>query len=116
MPPATPRRPTSRPRLRVLQSRPITTLGRAAPGTAAAPAPADSARPATVAAAASVEEAIQMVAESLPNAIIADIGMPGEDGYSLIRRLRALPAERPVPGAPPVAGRPGRRAGAPRPR
>jgi CheY-like chemotaxis protein len=25
--------------------------------------------------------------------LVSDIGMPGEDGYSLIRRLRGLPAE-----------------------
>ena len=26
--------------------------------------------------------------------LLADIGMPGEDGYSLIRRVRGLPADR----------------------
>jgi CheY-like chemotaxis protein len=26
-----------------------------------------------------------------PDVVVSDIGMPGEDGYSLIRRLRALP-------------------------
>jgi CheY-like chemotaxis protein len=26
-----------------------------------------------------------------PDVLISDIGMPGEDGYSLIRRIRALP-------------------------
>ena len=28
-----------------------------------------------------------------PDVLVSDIGMPGEDGYSLIRRVRALPAE-----------------------
>jgi CheY-like chemotaxis protein len=26
--------------------------------------------------------------------LVADIGMPGEDGYALLQRVRALPAER----------------------
>jgi CheY-like chemotaxis protein len=29
-----------------------------------------------------------------PDVIVADIEMPGEDGYSLIAKIRALPAER----------------------
>jgi signal transduction histidine kinase/CheY-like chemotaxis protein len=29
-----------------------------------------------------------------PHVLISDIGMPGEDGFSLIRRIRALPPER----------------------
>jgi CheY-like chemotaxis protein len=29
-----------------------------------------------------------------PDVLIADIGMPVEDGYSLIRKVRALPHER----------------------
>jgi len=48
---------------------------------------------ATVATAASVEEALGVFEEVGPAAIVADIGMPGEDGYSLIRRVRQLPAE-----------------------
>jgi CheY-like chemotaxis protein len=28
-----------------------------------------------------------------PNVVISDIGMPNEDGYSFIRRIRALPPE-----------------------
>jgi CheY-like chemotaxis protein len=29
---------------------------------------------------------------ALPDVLVSDIGMPGEDGYDLIRRVRALPA------------------------
>jgi PAS domain S-box-containing protein len=31
---------------------------------------------------------------TLPDVLVSDIGMPGEDGYSLIQRIRALPRER----------------------
>jgi CheY-like chemotaxis protein len=48
---------------------------------------------ATVATAGSVDEALSTFEVVGPAAIVADIGMPGEDGYSLIRRLRQLPAE-----------------------
>jgi signal transduction histidine kinase/ActR/RegA family two-component response regulator len=39
--------------------------------------------------AASVEEALRVLAEHVPDILISDIGMPGEDGYTLIRRLRS---------------------------
>jgi signal transduction histidine kinase/ActR/RegA family two-component response regulator len=41
----------------------------------------------------SVEEAMHAIAERPPSLLVSDIGMPGEDGYALIARLRALPAE-----------------------
>lgn len=41
--------------------------------------------------ATSVAEAMSAVAEFRPDVIISDIGMPGEDGYSLIAKVRALP-------------------------
>ncbi len=47
---------------------------------------------ATVCAAASTAEAIQTFARERPDVIVSDIAMPGEDGYDLIRRLRAFPA------------------------
>jgi PAS domain S-box-containing protein len=47
-----------------------------------------------VKAAASANEALQTLAEWRPDILISDIGMPAEDGYSLIRKVRALPPER----------------------
>ena len=43
--------------------------------------------------AASVAEAIGNLASNEPDVLVSDIGMPDEDGYSLIRRLRARPKE-----------------------
>jgi CheY-like chemotaxis protein len=40
--------------------------------------------------AASAQEALASVQDSRPDRIISDIGMPGEDGYSLMREVRAL--------------------------
>jgi signal transduction histidine kinase/ActR/RegA family two-component response regulator len=42
--------------------------------------------------ASSVEEAFAAFERSQPDVVLSDIGMPHEDGYSLIRRLRARPA------------------------
>lgn len=50
-------------------------------------------RGATLARAASAEEAIKLVRSLRPQLMISDIGMPVTDGYELMRRLRALPAE-----------------------
>ncbi len=38
--------------------------------------------------AASAAEALDAITASVPDLLISDIGMPGEDGYDLIRRLR----------------------------
>ena len=46
---------------------------------------------ASVTVAASVRDALALVGAFAPNVVISDIGMAGEDGYSLIGRLRALP-------------------------
>jgi signal transduction histidine kinase/ActR/RegA family two-component response regulator len=45
---------------------------------------------ATVASAASVQQALQVLSSWRPDVLVSDIGMPGEDGYSLIRKVRAL--------------------------
>jgi CheY-like chemotaxis protein len=44
---------------------------------------------ALVTVAASVREALDMVQKVRPHLVISDIAMPGEDGYDLIRQLRA---------------------------
>lgn len=49
---------------------------------------------AEVAAASSVDEALGHLSSSIPDVLLADIGMPDEDGYSLMRRIRALPPGR----------------------
>lgn len=43
--------------------------------------------------AASVAEAMAALGVELPDVLVSDIGMPGEDGYELIRRVRLLPAD-----------------------
>ncbi|MGH9769271.1 MAG: response regulator, partial [Blastocatellia bacterium] len=45
--------------------------------------------------AASVEAAMEILAQQglLPDLIVSDIAMPGEDGYNLMRRVRALDPE-----------------------
>jgi PAS domain S-box-containing protein len=42
----------------------------------------------------SAAEAIQVLMASVPDVLISDIGMPGTDGYELIRQVRALPPDR----------------------
>ncbi|MEG4572898.1 ATP-binding protein [Microcoleus sp. N3A4] len=51
---------------------------------------------ADVIAAASVKEALTIIetATRSPDVLVSDIGMPDEDGYSLIRKLRQLEAQR----------------------
>jgi signal transduction histidine kinase len=43
--------------------------------------------------AASAAQALAKIAERVPDLLLSDIGMPGEDGYELIRKVRALPRE-----------------------
>ncbi|AKG24792.1 ATPase [Calothrix sp. 336/3] len=43
--------------------------------------------------ASSVAQALEIIRQSLPDVIVSDIGMPMEDGYSFIRKLRSLPPE-----------------------
>ncbi|HTG32474.1 MAG TPA: ATP-binding protein [Thermoanaerobaculia bacterium] len=42
----------------------------------------------------SAAEAMKALESWRPDVLLSDIGMPGEDGYDLIRRVRELPAER----------------------
>ena len=49
---------------------------------------------AVVQGAANVPVAVALLQTLRPDVLVSDIGMPGEDGYSLIRQLRALPPER----------------------
>jgi PAS domain S-box-containing protein len=49
---------------------------------------------AAVTEAASAVEALAALEHSRPDVLVSDIGMPGENGYELIKRVRALPAER----------------------
>ena len=43
--------------------------------------------------AASAAEALASFAQAVPDVMLCDIGLPGEDGYSLMRRVRALAPE-----------------------
>jgi PAS domain S-box-containing protein len=49
---------------------------------------------ADVTALASVGEAVEALEREKPDVLVSDIGMPGEDGYALIRKVRALAPER----------------------
>jgi CheY-like chemotaxis protein len=49
---------------------------------------------AEVVTAGSAREALAALQEMQPDLLISDIGMPGEEGYELIRKVRALPAAR----------------------
>jgi CheY-like chemotaxis protein len=40
-----------------------------------------------------VSEALALLRELRPDVLVSDLGMPEEDGYSLIRKVRALLAE-----------------------
>jgi CheY-like chemotaxis protein/anti-sigma regulatory factor (Ser/Thr protein kinase) len=48
---------------------------------------------AQVKAAASVSEAMELIKQSKPDVLVSDIGMPEEDGYTLISKVRALSPE-----------------------
>jgi signal transduction histidine kinase/CheY-like chemotaxis protein len=49
---------------------------------------------AAVTAVGSTQEALSALEQRPPHVLIADIAMPDEDGYALIRKVRAIPAER----------------------
>jgi PAS domain S-box-containing protein len=48
---------------------------------------------AEVIAVATASEALETLQRLKPNVLVSDIGMPGEDGYALIRKVRLLDAE-----------------------
>ena len=48
---------------------------------------------ASVEAVPSAREAVARVSSRRPDVLVSDIGMPEEDGYSLIRKLRQMPAD-----------------------
>ena len=63
--------------------------------------------------AGSAEHAFELLERWLPHVLVSDIGMPGEDGYSLIARVRAREdAARHVPAVA-LTAYAGRRSGAP---
>jgi signal transduction histidine kinase/ActR/RegA family two-component response regulator len=55
-------------------------------------------RHATVTAVSSAREALKAVKKNRPDVLVSDIAMPDEDGYGLIRKIRALDKEsQPIP-------------------
>ena len=44
--------------------------------------------------ASSAEQALSIILSEHPDVLVSDIGMPGMDGYDLLRAVRALPDER----------------------
>lgn len=46
-----------------------------------------------VTAVASAAAALEVIKQSVPDVLVCDIGMPQEDGYSLMRKVRTLPPE-----------------------
>jgi CheY-like chemotaxis protein len=49
---------------------------------------------ASVIPATSADEAMRQLVDAVPDAVVTDIGMPGEDGFALLRRVRQLPSDR----------------------
>jgi len=49
---------------------------------------------AEVVATASADEALKALERAVPDVLLSDIGMPGESGYDLLRRVRALSVDR----------------------
>ena len=58
---------------------------------------------ARVSLACSAPEAMERIVAERPDVMVCDVGMPGEDGYSLIRRLRTLEAEQEESALPAIA-------------
>jgi PAS domain S-box-containing protein len=49
---------------------------------------------AEVSTASNADQALELLARFKPTVLISDIGLPGEDGYALIRKVRALSADK----------------------
>jgi PAS domain S-box-containing protein len=49
---------------------------------------------ASVVSASSVADAMKLFNDNKPDVLVSDLAMPGEDGYTLIKKIRTLPAER----------------------
>jgi PAS domain S-box-containing protein len=60
-------------------------------------------RGAAVRSAASCDEALALLADMQPDLLVSDIGMPGKDGYDLIRELRRREAAASTPRLPAIA-------------
>jgi two-component system CheB/CheR fusion protein len=58
---------------------------------------------ADVATATTAEAAVESFAASPPHVIISDVGLPREDGYQLLQRVRTLEKERGLPPTPAIA-------------
>ena len=54
---------------------------------------------AEVAVASSAAEGLELVESFRPNVIVSDVGMPVEDGYDFIRRVRAKRSAKDLPAA-----------------
>jgi CheY-like chemotaxis protein len=52
---------------------------------------------------ANVSEAIHAIFQEQPDLLVSDIAMPGEDGYSLIRKVRALTQKKIIKPLPALA-------------
>ena len=48
---------------------------------------------ASVITASSAEEGFHLLKQERPNVVVSDVGMPGEDGYAFVRRIRKLESE-----------------------
>lgn len=42
----------------------------------------------------SAREALEVLEREKPHLLVSDLAMPGEDGYTLLKKIRALPPER----------------------
>jgi PAS domain S-box-containing protein len=60
-------------------------------------------RGARVRTAGDYDSAVRALQEAWPDVLVSDIGLPGRDGYELVRRVRQLQAERHAPHLPVIA-------------